>query len=742
MSRRTVPTILTGLLLVIFGHSLAVFNTGLAVMALPAQEASGVRTVTHDQTGKLSFLGADPSLPIAVQGSMREGLTAQDRGMAFLDVYSPAFGLINPGQELTLMRASTKRDGRTSVRYQQVFEGIPVFSGELIVNMNLDGQLLSISGESSPDLSLSTTPVLTSNEASAIARAAVSKWYGLSKDGIGTTDPELWIYDERLLHRSDRPQELVWRMDVSPVGLSEIDELVLVNAVDGGISLHFNQVDTALNRMVYDNENDASAGIPGTGPVQNEGDPPHAVPDVNYAYDFSGDTYNFYMTTHGRDSLDGAGMTLISTTRYCPSTSSCPYANAFWTGGLQQMVYGEGFAAGDDVVGHELTHGVTDFTSDLYYYYQSGAINESFSDMWGEFVDLTNGVGNDTSSVRWLMGEDLSIGAIRDMEDPPVYGDPDKMTSSNYATGSWDKGGVHTNSGINNKAAYLMVDGGTFNGKTVTGMGIAKTAAVYYEVQTGLLTSGSDYGDLYNALYQGCLNLIGGAAGITTIDCQEVRDATDAVEMNLEPSAGFSPDASVCAAGGVPDYLFLDDIESGGSNWLTSSISGSNAWSLISYYAHSGTTSFRANGYVTSSDSVVSLVSDYVLPTDSTPYLWFAHAYDFEAPNWDGGFFEYSTDSGGSWSDAGALIDDGKTYDGTISTTGGTNPSGGNAAFLDTSHGYVSTRVNLSSLAGQNVRFRWRQSTDSSAGDRGWFLDDVRIYTCENKIFLPLIAVP
>ena len=94
------------------------------------------------------------------------------------------------------------------------------------------------------------------------------------------------------------------------------------------------------------------------------------------------------------------------------------------------MVYGDGFAAADDVVGHELTHGVTDFSSQLFYFYQSGAMNESFSDIWGEFVDLTNGAGNDSPGVRWLMGEDIPVGgAIRDMQNPPAFGDPDRILS-------------------------------------------------------------------------------------------------------------------------------------------------------------------------------------------------------------------------------------------------------------------------------------------------------------------------
>jgi Zn-dependent metalloprotease len=88
--------------------------------------------------------------------------------------------------------------------------------------------------------------------------------------------------------------------------------------------------------------------------------------------------------------VNNAGMALISTTRYCPTQTSipCPYQNAFWNG--QQMVYGQNFVA-DDVVAHEITHGVTDYASRLFYYYQSGAINEAFSDIWGEFIDLSNG---------------------------------------------------------------------------------------------------------------------------------------------------------------------------------------------------------------------------------------------------------------------------------------------------------------------------------------------------------------
>ncbi len=185
----------------------------------------------------------------------------------------------------------------------------------------------------------------------------------------------------------------------------------------------------------------------------------------------------------------------------------------------------------DDIVAHEITHGVTQYESNLIYLNQSGAINESFSDIWGEFVDLTNGKGTDTSEVRWKCGEDITgLGAIRDLKDPTVFKHPDRITSSFYYCGLWDNGGVHYNSGVGNKAAYLMTDGDTFNGYTVKGLGYAKVADLFYEVQTNLLTSSASYADLYDALILACGNL-----KYSEDDCLQVKNALNAVEMNILP---------------------------------------------------------------------------------------------------------------------------------------------------------------------------------------------------------------
>jgi Zn-dependent metalloprotease len=441
-------------------------------------------------------------------------------------------------------------------------------------------------------------------------------------------------------------------------------------------------------------------------------------------------TYNLYLNEHGRSGIDDNNMPVISTVRYASG-----YGNAFWSGA--QMVYGDGygFPLADDVVAHELTHGVTQYESSLFYYYQSGAINESLSDVFGEYYDQVGNVtAGDTSGVKWLIGEDVSgLGAHRSMSNPPTYGDPDKMSSPNYYTGDGDSGGVHYNSGINNKAVYLMVAGGTFNGRTVTILGWDKTSAIYYEVNTNLLTSGADYFDLYYALQQACINLIG-QQGITPGDCAEVKDAIDAVEMNKQPTANFNTDAPLCDSGGILlNTVFFDDMESGADNWEFGASVGTTRWQYDSPYgpfAYSGEHMLYAN------DSPAAVTDTYVrtknaIQIPSKAFLHFSHAFGFDNDStgtYDGGVLEYSTNNGSTWQSAGSLfVNNG--YNGTIKTGYG-NPLAGKSAFVKDSHGYISSRLNLQSLASKSALFRWRMGLDSFIADWGWWLDDVQVYTC------------
>jgi Zn-dependent metalloprotease len=210
------------------------------------------------------------------------------------------------------------------------------------------------------------------------------------------------------------------------------------------------------------------------------------------------------------------------------------------------MVFGNGYVS-DDLVGHEFTHRVTAWESGLIYTNASGAINESLSDCWGEFIDLTyNSQGDDSAAVRWLVGEDCtggSGGRLRRMIDPPDSNDPDRLNSPLYqpTSNTGDNGGVHINSGVNNKLCYLLCDGDTFNGQTVHGLGVSRVADLYYEVQTQLLTSGANYHSLGSALRQAALNL-----GWNSADQNNLYRACLAVEIIGGAASYYVDKTSAC----------------------------------------------------------------------------------------------------------------------------------------------------------------------------------------------------
>jgi Zn-dependent metalloprotease len=686
-----------------------------------------VRMSRHSKTGLVRFVGTEQGRPIRhpmLQGAVG---SAEAAARAYFAACGSFYGVQDEGAELQL--ASTPEVGaqRTVVRFRQTKSGIPIIAGELIVHLDNARNIVAVVAKTISIPAIDVRPTISPAAASQKATDVVAKTYGNSS-GLLASIPQLWIYAPDLLGPGAGFSVLVWRIEVTSRDLRPVRELVLVDAQRGGVVLHFNQAETVRNRLTYTTNN--SLSLPGV-LVCDEANPCLSPPNESHAaaaHLNAADTYDFYITNLNRNSINDAGLTIVSTVHYDSN-----YPNAFWNG--VQMVYGDafGYPLADDVVGHELTHGVTQYTSNLFYYYQSGAINESFSDVFGEFIDLTNGHGNDAPGVRWLVGEDITgSGALRNMQNPPAFGDPDKMTSGLYFTGTTDNGGVHTNSGINNKAAVLMVDGGTFNGQSVTGIGIIKAAKIYYEAETHLLTSGADYADLYDALYQACGNLIG-TASITANDCSQVRAATVAVEMNLEPVPGFNTEAPVCTAGFTVKDLFFDNLENGSDNFAFSALTGTVRWRYDSPYgpfAHSGSHFLFADDFPAAiADTSAAMTSNVTLPGNA--FLHFAHAFGFEIPNYDGGVLEYSTDSGSTWTDAGPLFDV-NGYTGTINSSYG-NPLGGRSGFLADSHGYISSRLNLESLAGQNIRFRWRMGLDVDVYNWGWWVDDIRIYTCEKK---------
>jgi Zn-dependent metalloprotease len=279
-----------------------------------------------------------------------------------------------------------------------------------------------------------------------------------------------------------------------------------------------------LRRTVYDEQGDQN--LPGK-LVRGEGDAATGDVAVNEAYDYSGKTYEFYETIFERNSVDNKGLRLDSSVHYGQQ-----YDNAFWDG--QQMIYGDGDGDGEifnrftislDVIGHELTHGVTQYTAALQYTGQSGALNESMSDVFGTMVKQW-ALGQSVDQADWLIGAGLLTPlikgvALRSMKDPgsayndPLLGkDPQPKNMSNYLDTADDNGGVHINSGIPNYAFFLAAS-------SIGGFVWEKTGKIWYETLTKRLNATSDF----QAAADGTVSAAADLFGVNSPEQKAVVDA-------------------------------------------------------------------------------------------------------------------------------------------------------------------------------------------------------------------------
>ena len=269
-------------------------------------------------------------------------------------------------------------------------------------------------------------------------------------------------------------------------------------------------VSDRLHRTIYDAQN--AENLPGK-MVRVEGGKVKGGTPVTEAYDYSGDTYKYYKEVHDRNSINARGMKLDSTVHYGQE-----YNNAFWNG--EQMVYGDGdgeifqrFTKCIDVIGHELTHGVTQYEAALEYEGQSGALNESFSDVFGSLVKQYV-LKQNVDKADWLIGAGLFARkvkgvALRSMKDPgtayddPTIGkDPQPGHMKNFVKTTSDNGGVHINSGIPNRAFY-------FRAMEIGGYAWEKTGKIWYVTLRDRLRENSDFQDAANLTFDVAGSLYG-----------------------------------------------------------------------------------------------------------------------------------------------------------------------------------------------------------------------------------------
>jgi vibriolysin len=422
--------------------------------------------------------------PSFAAGSASSAQLAEQRSMQYL--FEGDRALLHGVDEVWTRQVRIDKLGEAHTRVLQTVDNIPVFGGEAIVHLNKDGSYKAMTDNFKRDIAVDTTAKYSDFEAVDFAVDLVGGWSRVT----GTPRVDMQIL------RRDGGDYLTYRVQLAQFepGVDAAMPVMFIDAKTGELVWKYNNLKTAKNRKTYTANNGTST--PGT-LVRSEGSGPSGDAVLDAAHDNAGLTYDYYFSNHGRDSFDDAGATLTSTVHYSNS-----YVNAYWDG--SQMVYGDGDGVQSDpltvtdVVGHELTHAVTDYSSDLIYSYESGALNEAMSDIFGAAIEAYR--DGAVSANTWLVGEECWTpgtpgDALRYMHDPAIAGDYDYYPDR--YTGSSDNGGVHWNSGIANLAFYLMVEGGTHpRGKTSNTVpaldagdaisSLNKGAAIFYRANTGI----------------------------------------------------------------------------------------------------------------------------------------------------------------------------------------------------------------------------------------------------------------
>jgi len=370
------------------------------------------------------------------------------------------------------------------------------------------------------------------------------------------------VFVENLIHTTDRP------------GTAQTGYSGLVNIIADSVSNYYRLRENGRGNGIYTFNMQNSTNIANAVDFIDSNNVWNAFPNVinKYAMDAhygTEMTYDYFLFIHNRNSIDGNGFRLRSYVHYGNN-----YVNAFWNG--RWMTYGDGNSTTSplttlDICGHEVTHGLTDRTSDLIYANESGALNESFSDIFGTCIEAYAR----PNSWNWTMGEEIGQ-AFRSMSNPNRYGDPDTYGGLNWIdqncvpSSSNDQCGVHTNSGVQNYWFYLLTDGGSGtndigNSFNVNALGIIKAAKIAYRTNTVYLQRSSNFNDARFYSIKSAVDLFGACSP----EVQEVTNAWYAVGVgksyNPTVSAEFvaTRDTSFCYS---PVSVEFD---SDGSNALT-----------------------------------------------------------------------------------------------------------------------------------------------------------------------------
>ena len=491
-----------------------------------AEQITGnVVFVPEKQTEQIFFSGelSPPQVP------------GEEAAKTFLQEKKQNIGLADD-TELEVVEVRTDEINNTHVKFAQMVDGIKVENNSLSVHFDETGVITSVTGALTAIQSIEKTASerITENSAAEISKKQYTyeslsekptvekviitkddRNYETYKVKISYTSPEIASYDVYVdAYSGDviHSENNIRYANVAGSGLDVLNNTRALNLYYDG--LHYYMQDythSATNVIETYSMNGGTSSKTLVQATSNIFSSENDKAAVSAQYNAKR-SLDFYKNVFGRNSLDGNYMNIVSSTQY-----STNYNNAFWSG--SQMVYGDGdgftftYLSGDlDIVGHEMTHGVIDYTADLYYHNESGALNESMADVFGVLISTyekyhVESGGNWVFDVDdWVIGDDIYTpliagDALRSLSKPALYGQPENMNAYVYSpdTEAGDWGGVHINSGILNKVGYLVAES----------IGMEKTAQIYYRALVQYMTAMTDFEQAKNYLIQAAKDLYG-----------------------------------------------------------------------------------------------------------------------------------------------------------------------------------------------------------------------------------------
>jgi Zn-dependent metalloprotease len=674
----------------------------------------------------------DASKPVFNSGSQDELENAKQISLGILRDRSAQRAIGNV-DEFQVRKVEIDDLKMAHTRVRQTVEGIPVWEGEAIVHLNQDGSLSTVTDDLKEMIAVSTKPNLSDRDA---VNAALEGYRGRAKL---TAEPKVEMY----VFRGQERDHLVYRVETPRLdGTKETSApVVFIDAHTGESVFEYNNLQTGSGSSLYSgtvtidtsvsgstyymedltrrmgtfNMNNTGNTTTGTGGTQSRytgtddvwsATVERAGVDAHFG---AAKTYDYFKNVHGRNGINGnngpgtttaaanSGISLVASRVHFGSN----YNNAFWYN--NQMTYGDGNGTSFtplvtlDIAGHEMTHGITEYSANLTYANESGALNESMSDVFGAMVELYAD-GGVISANTWKIGEDAYTpntagDALRYMDNPHLAGnggytsDDDPDHYAERYTGTADSGGVHINSGIGNKAFHLAVVGGTHHrsGVTVTGMGANDAARIWYRALTVYMTSSTNFAGARTAMLNAATDLFGsGSAQYNT-----TATAWCAVGVGACPGGG-TPTPTPTPGGGS-ELLVNGGFEGSASPWVGSGTGY--------FYVANGNYPQAGTGYiyfgVNNSVSGQSY-QQVTIPSTATGTLTFwlnvTSSETTTTTQYDRMFVEVRNTSG-------TLLSTLATYSNLNKGTAGV---------------YSQKSLSLAAYKGQTVRVQFRSTTDSS----------------------------